>query len=270
MAITSLDGLIAGLGNKSQSLVFNKASIASQLAGGFTSLWRATGTPGQGAAPTSVAVCTGALTGAFGINNATSGEANYLARLFLLSGNAATDVQVHDRLAHAGGLSGTVTTAQAVTVNAAAAGLVDRIGAADYGDVQWWLEWYTATGSTAVVATMDVTYDNGSTGATSVNLPASVGASRMYPILPAVAGRRIRQVTNVTLSATTGTAGNFGVTATRAMGGLSLGLANSGQVADWAALGLPKLADDVCLQFIVIPTTTSSGTLYGSGKIAAG
>lgn len=270
MAITSLDTLIAGIGNNSQGLVFNKATITNQVAGNFVSMWTATGWPFAGVAPTTVAIPTAATTGAMGINNATSGETNYLARLFLLSSIAGTDVQVHDRLSHAGGLSGTSTSAQTVTVNAAAAGLVDRIGSADYGDVQFWLEWYTDTGATAVGATCAVVYDNGSTGDVVVSLPATMRRARMMPILPAANGRRIRQVTSVTLSATTGAAGNFGVTATRAMCGISLGLANYGSVSDWAMLGLPKLADDVCLQFVVITSTTSSGAIYGSGKVAAG
>lgn len=270
MAITSIDTLIAGLGNNSQSLVFNKATITNQVAGNWVSMWTATGTPGAGVAPTTVTIPTSATTGAFGITNAVSGESNYLARLFLISSVAGTDVQVHDRLSHAGGLSGTSTATQTVTVNAAAAGLVDRIGSSDYGDVQWWLEWYTDTGATGVNATVAVTYDNGSTGNVIVALAATMRRARMLPVLPAVAGRRIRQITSVTLSATTGTVGDFGVTATRALGGLSLGSANTGQVGDWAALGLPKLADDVCLQFVVITSTTSSGAIYGSGKVAAG
>ena len=271
MAITSLDQLIAGLGNNSQGLVFNKATITNQVAGNFVSMWTATGWPFAGNAPTTVAIPTAATTGAMGINNATSGETNYLARLFLMSSVAGTDVQVHDRLSHAGGLSGTSTSAQTVTVNAAAAGLVDRIGASDYSDVQWWLEWYTDTGASAVSVTVAVVYDNGSTGnAFPISLSATMRRARMLPILPASPGRRIRQVTSVTLASTTGAVGDFGVTATRALGGVSLGLANYGSVSDWAALGLPKLADDVCLQFVVITSTTSSGAIYGSGKVAAG
>lgn len=272
MAITSLDLLIEGLGNKSQSLVFNKASLANQLAGGFTSMWTATGIPDSGTAPTTTpTVCTNASVGAMRIANATSGESNYLARLFLLSSNASTDVQIHDRLIAMGQLSGTVTTAQTVGVNAADAALVDRIGSGDYGDVQWWLEWTADTGSTAVNATVNVTYDNGSTGnLAAVSLAATMRRGRMLPLQSAVAGRRIRQVNTVTLSATTGTVGGFGITATRAVTGLSLGLANSGTIGDWAMLGLPLLAENVCLQFVLVPSTTSSGNLYGSGKVAAG
>lgn len=271
MAITSLDGLIDATGNNAQSLVVNKASIANTTAGGFCSLWRATGTPAQGGVPSTVAVCTNATTGAFGINNASGGLTNYLARAFLLSSNAATDVQFHDRLSHMGGLSGIVTTAQTVNVDASDGALTSRIGSSDYGDVQWWLEWYTDTGATASNATVAVTYDDNSTGNLAViAVGGTVRASRMIPLLPAVAGRKIKSVQSVTLSASTGTAGSFGVTATRALCGLSLGLANAGVVADWAYLGLPQIAPNACLQMIMIPGTTTSGALYGSGKVVTG
>ena len=51
MTIATRDQLIDGLGNNSSRLVIDKASIASQAAGTFVSLWRATGQPGQGAIP---------------------------------------------------------------------------------------------------------------------------------------------------------------------------------------------------------------------------
>jgi hypothetical protein len=272
VTITTRDGIINGLGNGATSLVINKAAIASQLAGGFSSLWRATGTPGQGAVPGAYAVCTSALNGAFTFANPTAPARTYLARLFMLSANSGTDIQVHDRLAHMGGLNGTLTSAQTtnVDVDVATSNMVARRGNSNFSDVQWWLEWYTATGATGVNATCAVTYDDGSTGNVVVALSGSVAASRMLPILPAVAGRFIKSIQSVTLSATTGTAGSFGVTATRALGGLSLGLANAGTVGDWAYLGFPRVHDDACLFMIMVPGTTSTGALYGSGKLIQG
>lgn len=272
MTITNRSDLINALGNNSTAVIVSKASIASQVAGGFSSLWRATGSPGQGSTPGAVAVCDNTLTGCFPFTNPTAPVCSYISRLFLVSGNAATDVQVHDRLSHRGGLSGTVTTAQTVNVDASVAtsNMALRKGRSDYSEVQWWLEWYTTTGSTGVNATCAVTYDDNSTGNVVVALAASVAASRMLPIVSAVAGRYIKSIQSVTLSATTGTAGSFGVTATRGLGGVSLGLANAGTVANWADLGLPRVQDSACLFFIVIPGTTSSGTLYGNAKISQG
>ena len=278
MAITNRDRIINGLANASQSLVINKASVASQLAGGFCSLWRATGIPGQGAIPTAVAVCDSTMVGAFRFNDAsgldTDGQAvkTHLARLFLVSGNTGTDVQIHDRLLHMGGLSGIVITPQTVGVDASVTttNMVLRRGDVNYSDVQWWHEGYVNTGVTAVTATYAVTYDDDSTGNVAVPIPASTAASRLIQIQPAVAGRYIKSIQTVTLSATTGTAGNFGVTCTRSLTSMSLGLANAGEVYDWAMLGLPETANGACVVLIVIPGTTSSGTLYGSGKLISG
>lgn len=272
MAITTLDGIVAGLGNAAQCLIINKASLSTQLAGGFTSLWRATGTPAQGAVPSTAAICTKGLTGAMLFNNPSSGLSSYLARMMLLSSSSATDVQIHDRLAHMGGLSGTSTTAQtaAVDVSAASNNMDLRRGAANYSNVQWWLEWYTATGSTAVTATVSYTNAAGVSGkTTTVSVAASVAASRMLPILGA-GGEFIRSIQNVTLSATTGTAGSFGVTATRALCSMSCALANSSNIGDWAMLGFPRVHDDACLTIVMIPGSTASGSLYGTGKLIQG
>lgn len=270
MAISSIDGIVNGLGNNAQQLIIYKASISTQVAGGFTSLWRATGTPAQGAIPASAAICNKSLTGAFGFNNPSAGICSYIARLMMLSSNSATDVQVHDRLAHMGGLNGTLTTAQTVGVDASDSSLDLRRGDSAYSNVQWWLEWYTATGATAVTATISYTNAAGVSGkTTTVSIAANLAASRMLPIIGA-GGEFIKSIQSVTLSATTGTAGSFGVTATRALCGLSLGLANSSVIGDWAAIGFPKVPDYSCLMLIMIPGTTTSGTLYGTGKIIQG
>lgn len=270
MTITSRDDLINALGNNSTSLVISKASLTSQLAGSFTALWRSAGIPGQGAIPTTVAICDNTTLGGFTFTNPVAPVKTYLARLFFVSSNTGTDVQIHDRLAHAGGKSGTVTTAQTVNVDASDVALVDRRGDANYSDVQWWLEWYTTTGSTAVNATCAVTYDDETTANIVIAVAASTAASRMLAINSTTAGRFIKSIQSVTLSASTGTAGNFGVTATRALCGVSLGLANAGEVADWAYLGLPRVNDNACLTMVTINGTTSSGALYGSGKLAQG
>lgn len=269
MPISSVDDIAFGLAQGAQQFVVNKASIASQLAGGFSALWRATGTPAQGAVPAAAAICDRTLTGAFSFSNPTGGKASYLAGAMMLNGNSATDIQILDRLAHMGGLSGTVTTAQNVNVDVSGAtnNLPARIGDSAFSDVQWWLEWYTATGSTAVTATVTYTNAAGTAGrTTTVSLAASMAASRRLPII-GNGGEFIKSIQSVQLSATTGTAGSFGVTATRALTGLSLGLANSSTIADWAYLRLPKIEDDACLEMMAVPGTTSSGALYGTAKL---
>lgn len=279
MTITTLDGLVNALGNNSSRFILDKASISSQAAGSYVSLWRATGQPGQGAIPGAAAVCNNALTGAMNFTQQTAPATSYGGYMEAATGNAAMTIEIHDRLMHMGGLSGIVTTPQPVNLDLAANlaidNLADRIGDANYSDVQWWLEWYTATGSSAVTATIAVTYNDGTTGnLTAVSLAATRPAGFKLPLnsyIPAAAsGKYIRDVDSVTLSATTGTAGNFGVTATRPRMTLGTPIANFKQPADWAALGLPEIFNSSCLYPIVLTSTTSSGTVRGGGKIAHG
>ena len=269
MAISTRDQLIAALASNNTRLLIDKASIANAVAGFLFSLWRATGVPGQGAIPTTAAICTSALTGALSFPNQTSPATSYLGLLSLASSNVTSSFEVHDRLAHMGGLSGIVTTAQgALTLTGLSA---DRRGATDYSNVQWWLEWYADTGATASNATVAVTYDDDSTGNLAViAVGGTVRAGRMIPLIPAVAGRKIKSVNSVTLSATTGTAGNFGITATRLLTIVTTPVSNKMEVFDWAALGLPNVPNDACMQLVALCTTTSTGAVRGFGRLLHG
>ena len=279
MAITSRDQLIQSLGNNSSRFILDKANIASQTAGTYVSLWRATGQPGQGAIPAATTVCNNTTLGGMDFRQQTSPSTSYGSYMEVATSNSAMTVEIHDRLAHTPGLNGTATTAQTVSLDlstlAATNNISKRIGDANYSDVQWWLEWYTATGTTAVTATVNVTYNDGTTGALT---GASLAATRpvgfmlsLNALIPAASsGKYIRAVNTVTLSATTGTAGSFGVTATRPRMTLAAPIANMKFVADWAQLGFPEIFNGACLFPIVLTSTTSTGTVRGGGKISHG
>ena len=117
MTITTRDQLIDSMANNSSRIVIDKASIASQTSASFSSLWRATGQPGQGAIPTSVAVCNDTLLGGIVFTQQTSPATSYIGILESLSSNASQTMEIHDRLVHMGGLSGTVATAQTVAID---------------------------------------------------------------------------------------------------------------------------------------------------------
>ena len=279
MTITSRDQLIDAMGNRSSRFILDKASIASQSAGNYVSMWRATGQPGQGAVPTTAAVCTTALTGAMGFAQQTAPATSYGAYMEVVTSNSAMTVEIHDRIAHMGGLSGTLTTAQTVGIDLSTllstSNVNVRIGDANYSDVQWWLEWYTATGSTAATATVAVTYDDGTSGnLTAISLAATRPASFMVSLnalIPAASsGKYIRAVNTVTLSGSTGTVGNFGVTATRIRMASMCPVANLKTISNWADLGFPEIGNSACLFPVVLTSTTSSGTLRGGGKIIHG
>ena len=277
MTVTTRDQIIDGLANNNNRITWDKASLATQVVGQYCSLWRATGVPAQGTIPAAAAYCTKALTGAIGFDNQTEPATSYLGYHTLLCSAANTNLEIHDRLAHMGGLNGTLLTAQTVgidllTINAGGPVPAARLGDSNYSDVMWFLEWYTATGATASNATVNVTYNDGTTG----NLAAiaiggtAIAASQCRQLVPAVNGKFIRGVNNVTLSASTGTAGSFGVTATRQRASMSVPIANRLEVFDWSQLGLPEIPNDSCLAGMLLSTATSSGTIKGQGKIIHG
>lgn len=279
MVITTRDALIDSLGNNASRILIDKTSVANAAAGQHHSLWRATGQPGQGAIPTTAAVCSNVSVGAINFTQQTSPATSYLAALEVQCSNAATTLEIHDRLMHASGLVGNVTTAQTANVdldaNLATSNLAERIGDANYSDVVWWLEWYADTGATVATATVSVTYNDGSTGnLTAVSLAATRRASFMQPLnglIPAAdSGKYIRDVNTVQLSATTGTAGNFGVTATRFRGSCFQPIANARFKENYVDLNLADIPNGSCLMLVQIASTTSTGIVRGSGKIVHG
>ena len=278
MTITTRDQLIDALGNNSSRLVIDKANIANALAGAYFSLWRATGQPGQGAIPTAAATCNNALTGAMNFTQQTSPATSYGAWSNAVCSNSAVTIEIHDRLMQMGGLVGNVTTAQTVSLNlngVTADNMVERRGDSNFSDVQWWAEWYTDTGATASNATVAVTYNDGTTGNLSTFAAGgTVRAGRMIPLnnlIPAAAaGKFIRSVDSVTLSASTGTAGNIGFTCTRPRMTMPLNVGNKMEIFDWAQLGLPEIFNSSCLALVELCSTTSTGTVRGGGKIIHG
>jgi hypothetical protein len=279
MTITTRDQLINALANNASRFVIDKASLSNAAAGQFHSLWRATGQPGQGAIPGAAAVCTNALTGAMNFAQQTSPATSYGAWANAVCSNSVVTIEIHDRLMHMGGLVGNVATSQTVNLdvhaNLASNNLDARKGDANYSDIQWWLEWYTDTGSTAVTATVNVTFNDGTTAnLTGISLAATRRASFMQPlngfIAAADSGKFIRDVNTVTLSATTGAAGSFGVTATRPRLTMPLNVGNKMEIFDWAQLGLPEIFNSSCLALVELCSTTSTGTVRGGGKIIHG
>lgn len=279
MAITTTDKLIDAMANNSTRIVIDKASISNAVSGQFQSLWRATGQPGQAAIPTTAAICINTLLGAINFTQQTLPATSYLSILESLCSNNATTLELHDRLMQMGGLVGNILTSQTVNLdvhaNIASNNLTARIGDANYSDIQWWMEWYTDTGATASNATINVTYNDGTSGdLTVVAVGGTLRASRMVPLnglIPAAAsGKFIRDINTVILSASTGTAGNFGFTATRFRGANFQPIANARFTSEWTELGLPEISNESCIFPIQIASTTTTGTVRATGKISHG
>lgn len=276
MAIETYDQLVNTLANNASRVVLDKGSLANQVAGRYCSLWRATGQPAQGAIPTTAAACDNTLLGAVQFTQQTAPATSYIGILNAVGSSNAFTLEVHDRLAHRGGLVLNVTTAQAVDLDLDLLGIsADRIGDPNFGDVQCWLEVYGDGGATASNATINVTFDDDTSA--NLNTQAVGGTIRIGNCFSVDAlrttaqqGKNIKRVNTVTLSASTGTAGNFGFTFTRPRMYLPMSLANLVNKADWPQTGLSEVPNGSCLTFMIIPSTTSSGTLRGGGKIIHG
>jgi len=115
-----------------------------------------------------------------------------------------------DRLSHQGGLNATGTGAQTTNLPTAA---LPRY--TDGRDVMLGLEIYTQIGSTATTVTVSYTNESGTSGRTTPAVvfggtgTREVGRFMVFPLQAGDSG--VRSVQSVTVAATTGTAGNFGV-----------------------------------------------------------
>lgn len=270
MAITSLDDVAKAM-KGSIILPYSKASASSMVAGSEMSHWRVAGFPITGAIPTAAEVCSSALNGALPLISRSDPEERVILGINMLMSAVGHVIQVEDRLAHMGGLNGTLLTAQTVNVDVSGGtnNLPARIGSSDFSEVRWYLDWYVATGVTVSTPTAQVTYHDDTTGSVNIwvgggtALPASVAASRRYRIIP-TNGKYIKSIQSVTLSASTGTAGNFGVTAVRPLTWHECAIANVSQLRDWSYLNLPKIADSACITLSQNCITTTSGVSLGS------
>jgi hypothetical protein len=263
MAIQSMDGLIAALPGVHRHVM--KLSMTT-LQGGFFSLWKIAGQPGAAVSPPtgSGEVPTSATPGAIPFPNPTAPALTYLAQMAFV-GVTPGNLILYDRLAHTSGLAGNVNTAQAVDTPA----LTRPDAGGD--DVELWLEWYTATGATAANVTAAYTNQAGASKTTvSTAVPTSAAAGRMFQLPLAAGDTGVRSVQSVTLSASTGTAGDIGVTLLRRVAELPLTGANVLADRDGFALGLPQVPDSACLALMLNASASTSGQIVGSLTLAQG
>lgn len=239
---------------------FQKASIANAVAGTIHSLWRSTGPlPVQPAIPGAAAVCDRTTAGALDLPAVAGGNARYIETINGVNTTGANILLV-DRLIQSGGLNGTLITAQSVNTPA----LPARGPAAG---CEWFLECYTDLGGTTTTATCAVTFTDTTTANIAVTVPATWRAGRLLPIVPPT-GKVIASLQNMTLTASTLAAGNFGVTAHQHTGAvLTPPTAN---IADKEVAMLLQVATDACLAQIVDCTTTSTGDVRGGLRLIEG
>jgi hypothetical protein len=273
VAITSPDDLVNAVANAAVATMMQYRSIANQLASGWSDLWlyqdlptymvAGTDTPG-----TSAAYLTKATKGSLrNFTNPTAPAEHYLASITAVASATGHHLYLVDRLAHVGGLNATTLTAQTVGIDlriSSANVSAARIGASDYSDIRWAMEIYTDIGTTARNLSINYrnaaetdgqtqTFTNGIGGASPANR-----AGRLFPL--AITGG-CSQLNNCTLSASTGTAGNFGFVAYRPLAHINVGPANSGVCADWTRTLLATIPDDACLSFVMFSANATTGLM---------
>lgn len=264
MPIDTMDKLVAALAG-SQRFNIYKASISAQAAGSFIDLLIANGFPSAGAAPATGngTYYTPGTNGVLPVQNAASGKANYLLQLGLACSSVCCLI-LYDRIWAVSGYSGTVTAAQGPSTPPT----LPRWSPGD--GVECWMEVYTALGSTSVTATLNYTNQDGTSGrSASLTVPASMGANRMLPFPYQGGDRGVQTIASVTLSASTGTAGNFGLTLLRRIAEVEVTAANIGRVLDAFDIGMPQLPDNCSLVLMALVSGTSTGAIIGQLRIGS-
>lgn len=240
------------------------ATAPSHVAGRAASLWQYNGVPAGGAVPGAVAVPTNATVGSLLQVNPGGAREKWLLGMTAASFSAAMGgmLILYDRLLHIGGLSGTVITAQSVggTLTRNTDGLGNQI----------WIEIYTAIGTTGTTVTASYTNEAGASGrttiATAIGGTGFLEATRIIMLPLAGGDRGVQAVASVTLAASTGTAGNFGVTVARPLASLPIAMGGVGNVRDFIS-GLPsiiKIDTNACLVLAFLPNGTAVPQIIGS------
>jgi len=235
------------------------------VAGKYVSLWQYDGTHGNGSAPGAVAVPTNSTNGALPITNPGGSREKWLTQVSGAS-SAAGVLLLYDRLLHISGLSGTSTADQ--TVQGASPSVVLTRNTGGVGNIVFY-EVYTQIGATATTITMTYTNSAGTGSRTSTQTIGGTGfrnAQSGY-IIPLAAGDKgVQAVEKVKLTATTGTAGDFGITIAKPIAYIPIGTVGVMGFRDFSTglPGIPKIDTDACLAFLFLSNSTTAPELtYG-------
>lgn len=263
MAITTLDGVIAGLQTPK---VITKTGVTMAAVGamrGYTP-WYAAGNPGAGVAPSSgvngAAVTGNAVAGQIPRTNPGSGNA-HLARLSINASTAGV-MWLIDRLWENSGLSVTSTTAQAISPATLPAR--DADGTTNGAQVMAAIEWSAAGGAGTPTVTLTYTDQDGNTGATGTFTGVAsppLGTMEIFTLASGDTG--IRAPTSFIQSATR-TSGTMHLVLFRVLAMMEVSSANIGNAVDALTGGLPRLYDGTVPQLLWFPSATTATNFTGT------
>lgn len=273
-AITDLSDLInrqtGGNSGTPENIFFHKvprvagAAATAPIAGRGCSLWTYDGMPAGGAVPTSAAIPDRTTQGAIPFTAPGGTREKWLIGASMAP-LAAGVYLLYDRLFHIGGLSGASTADQTVQGSPASPALTRNTGGA--GNIVFY-EIYSILGTNSQTLTMTYTDQDGNTGNTStINIGAAGHreVTRMQRIPLAAGDTGVRAVEKVALSATTGTAGNFGITIAQPLAWIPVGAGGTMGWRDYTTglPGIPAINSDACLAVMYIAATVTATELFG-------
>jgi len=263
MAITTIDGIIAGL--LAPIPVF-KVGTAGEAIALHHSHFYSTGVPGAAIAP-SPGLAGTALTSYLGQipwTNPSSGN-SYIAR-FSFSASVAAGLWLMDRLWHNSGFTLTTTTAQ--TVNSVTLPARDRNGTTNGENILAGIEVSTTTGNLAAIANTTLQYTNssgtaGRTG-TITSFPAAAVIGTFIPFQLQAGDIGIRSIQSLTLG-TSYVSGVIHLVMYRPLIQLGLTIANIPFNLGAIGSGMVRCYDDT-VGFLVQLLTATTATVF-NGQI---
>lgn len=270
MAISTMDQLVAALALSQDQKLFFPAFSAT------TSAWHnynqvVTGSMGTFSVPAAAGsggTTYNQSTTSTGIPkwSADGAKTPYIGR-WANTGTIAATVHLYDVHWACSGFSGALNTAQTVT---GFSGMPARNTNGDGCEI--WIGCSGAIGATAHNVTVQYTNQAGTSGRNTVSVAgiASMPSGRMYQLVLQSGDTGVQSVQGITLSASSGTAGNLWVVVMKREASISQLSGSVAQVADAITLGLPALADESCLLFVLQSATTAAITTMGQLSIIQG
>ena len=269
--ITTMDQLVAALGvSQDQKLFFPSAT---NVAGGWVNLNQAvTSSFGIMAVPTAFGSGgqaynrTSQSTGFPKFTNPAGGNAQYVGRVGLTMATAGT-IHLYDLVYAASGFSGASAAAQSIV---GFPSLPSRVAGGE--GLELWIGCSAAIGATAHNVTVQYTNSQGTAGRNTVSTAgiASMPANRMYQVPLQSGDTGVASVQSLTLSASSGTAGNLWVMLLDRIASIACPMPNVGVSADFASLALPVIGAEACPLLAHQATATSSGIIMGQMSIIEG
>jgi hypothetical protein len=237
------------------------AAAVSTVTGRITSLWQYAGIPSHGVVPGAVSIPNNTTAGGLRQLNPGAGRQKWLLGTTATATSSGT-LLFFDRLLHNGGLSATVITAQ--TVGGTLTRNVNGNGN------QIWVEIYSIIGTTATTIRASYTNQAGVSGQiTELTAFGGTGlreAQRLIQLPLAEGDTGVRSVQSVTVTATTGAAGNFGVVILKPITNIQIGITAVGSVRDLIS-GLPSIMEiesGACLSMAWFATAATTPQFFGS------